>query len=248
MDLKFAFKNAMKAKRKEIKKAKTAKRAKIIVHNLPFTTTEENLREHFQIYGDIESVNILKKPDGNLIGCAFVQYKLVQSAKMAHHYLDGKPFLEREIEVAFAIAKDKYQSNKREAKSFETVGIEGEFVKEIDTSTVKIEDGTKESVENVDDDSNSDRKDNFDDEDESLQVKCEEETKKEKRSRVFSNDVLEGKTVFVKNVPFAATNDDLKECMSQFGPTIYSLICIDQFTEHSKGTAFVKFKVKFCQF
>lgn len=244
MDLKLAFKNAMKAKRKELKEAKRAKRAKIIVHNLPFTTTEENLREHFHTYGEIESINILKKPDGNLIGCAFVQFKLVQSAKKAHHYLNGKPFLEREIEVAFAIAKDKYKNNKREVKSVETVEIEDDHVKEIDTSIVKIEDDAKENIEKIDEDcdnieTNSDLK-------ESLEVKCEEERKNEKRSLAFSNDIVEGKTVFIKNVPFSATNDDLKECISQFGPTIYTLICIDQFTEHSKGTAFIKFKVKFC--
>lgn len=62
---------------------------------------------------------------------------------------------------------------------------------------------------------------------------------------MISNDVSEGRTVFIKNVPFSASNDDLKTCMEQFGPVIYALICIDPVTEHSKGTAFVKFQV--CQ-
>lgn len=64
-----------------------------------------------------------------------------------------------------------------------------------------------------------------------------------KKPHVISNDVTEGKTIFIKNVPFSATNDDLKQCLSQFGPLYYALICIDKFTEHSKGTAFVKFRV-----
>lgn len=64
-----------------------------------------------------------------------------------------------------------------------------------------------------------------------------------------SHDVNEGKTVFIKNVPFHATNEDLKQCMLQFGPVYYALICVDRLTEHSKGTAFVKFVVShfFCE-
>ena len=49
--------------------------------------------------------------------------------------------------------------------------------------------------------------------------------------------------MFVKNVPFSANNDDLRNCMEQYGQVIYALICIDPVTEHSKGTAFVKFQV-----
>lgn len=49
--------------------------------------------------------------------------------------------------------------------------------------------------------------------------------------------------MFVKNVPFSANNDDLRNCMEQFGEVLYALICIDPVTEHSKGTGFVKFQV-----
>lgn len=68
------------------------------------------------------------------------------------------------------------------------------------------------------------------------------EVKTEKKA-FESHDVNEGKTVFIKNVPFHATNEDLKQCMLQFGPVYYALICMDRLTEHSKGTAFVKFVV-----
>jgi nucleolar protein 4 len=60
---------------------------------------------------------------------------------------------------------------------------------------------------------------------------------------MVSSDVAEGRTVFIKNVPFSACNDDLKTCMEHFGQVIYALICTDPVTEHSKGTAFVKFQV-----
>lgn len=65
----------------------------------------------------------------------------------------------------------------------------------------------------------------------------------ERASRV-SNDVSEGKTIFLKNVPFSVKNDELKKYMEQFGPVYYALVCIDPLTEYSRGTAFVKFQVK----
>ena len=40
-------------------------------------------------------------------------------------------------------------------------------------------------------------------------------------------------------------NEDLKTCMEHFGPVYYALVCVDPLTEHSKGTAFVKFRVRF---
>lgn len=58
-----------------------------------------------------------------------------------------------------------------------------------------------------------------------------------------SHDIPEGKTIFLKNVSFSVTNDDLKDFMEKIGPVYYAVVCIDSLTEHSKGTAFVKFKV-----
>lgn len=66
---------------------------------------------------------------------------------------------------------------------------------------------------------------------------------KEKRPRYQSHDVSEGKTIFLKNVPFSVKNEELKKRMEMFGPVYYALVCIDSLTEFSRGTAFVKFKV-----
>jgi nucleolar protein 4 len=64
-----------------------------------------------------------------------------------------------------------------------------------------------------------------------------------KRPKRVSNDVSEGRTIFLKNVPFSVKNDELKKYMDQFGPVYYALVCIDPLTEYSRGTAFVKFQV-----
>lgn len=66
----------------------------------------------------------------------------------------------------------------------------------------------------------------------------------ENKKRFKSHDVKEGLTVFFKNVSFSVNNDELKRFMKErFGPVYYALVCVDRLTEHSKGTAFVKFRV-----
>lgn len=59
-----------------------------------------------------------------------------------------------------------------------------------------------------------------------------------------SHDISEGCTVFVKNIPFSVENLEFKKCMQKFGGVYYALICMDPLTEHSKGTGFVKFRVR----
>lgn len=75
------------------KKIIIKRKARLIIRNISFKATEESLREHFTPYGDIIEVKLLKKPDGKLIGCAFVQYKNVPMAKKALLNTNMKPFL-----------------------------------------------------------------------------------------------------------------------------------------------------------
>uniref|UniRef100_A0A182VMF9 RRM domain-containing protein n=1 Tax=Anopheles merus TaxID=30066 RepID=A0A182VMF9_ANOME len=63
--------------------------------------------------------------------------------------------------------------------------------------------------------------------------------KQEKR-----NEVEEGREVFVKNLPYDVEANELKEIMSQFGLVEKVLINRERISGHSKGTAFVIFKLK----
>ncbi|KAJ3369269.1 RNA recognition motif-containing protein [Allomyces arbusculus] len=51
----------------------------------------------------------------------------------------------------------------------------------------------------------------------------------------------EGTTVFVRNVPFDATEEELRECFAAFGKLLYVLITRDKDTDKPKGTAFACF-------
>uniref|UniRef100_A0A8D8R9P3 RNA-binding protein 28 n=1 Tax=Cacopsylla melanoneura TaxID=428564 RepID=A0A8D8R9P3_9HEMI len=121
-------------------------------------------------------------------------------------------------------------------------------------------DNEKESNSEEDDDTEDDETDedeSMDDEEiktesQDKAVKSEEQNDKkpgqqQNKKKVKSNDITEGKTVFLRNVPFHIDNNRLKQVMiAEFGYStiMYALVCIDPLTEHSKGTAFIKFKTE----
>ena len=64
-----------------------------------------------------------------------------------------------------------------------------------------------------------------------------------KRRKLNPNDADEGKTLFIRNLEFETTADELKAFFSAYGPLNYAVVCKDKLTEHPKGTAFVMFRV-----
>lgn len=264
----------MKLKKKESKKNKH--RARLIVRNLPFDVTEENLREHFAKFGEIDEVKLLKKEDGKLLGCGFVQFKLKQKAAKARHHLNGKPFLNREIECDWALPKDKYDKEHNVVEPVKIKeeptddGYETRVKTEKDDETTNVSQDVEIKNENEDliksdqsedeqaeeskrdeevEEGNSDEEEMEDEEDiEEVEIDDEKDEIQKRKPHVVSNDATEGKTIFIKNVPFTATNDDVRSTFAQFGPLYYALVCVDPLTEHSKGTAFVKFRVSFVLF
>ncbi|XP_018561291.1 RNA-binding protein 28-like [Anoplophora glabripennis] len=245
-------KQKLRERKKQAKQALKLKKARLVIKNLPFKATKENLKEYFEQYGEVANVDLLKKENGKLKGCGFIQFKLVQKAAKARHHLNGKEFMGRKVTVDFAKAIDKY---KKEIKK-ENIQENGEE-KKVDIEILKeepidVDEFTEEKIDPIEGSDiqekseNSSEDESEKDEDESEEDEEEDEIVNEsegneQKVHFESNDVSEGKTIFVKNVPFQATNDDLKQCMLQFGRVYYALICVDKLTEHSKGTAFVKF-------
>lgn len=193
-----------------------------------------------------------------------MQFEKVNSAAKAIHYANLKEFMDRSIVVDWALAKKTFEEKvktevpeieikeedeeggEKSNKSAETVEIKQE------PESDEEENSDSEDDEDVKKESSSEDEEESEEEDEETDDEETEDTKDniiktefdgEQRPKRFSNDIDEEKTVFIKNVPFRTTNEDLKQCMEQFGPVFYALICMDKLTEHSKGTAFVKFRV-----
>ncbi|XP_050441628.1 RNA-binding protein 28 [Adelges cooleyi] len=238
------------------------RRGRLIIRNLPFTTNEEQLQEHFSKFGELNDVKLLKKPDGKLIGCGFVQFVVKQNAAKAIAHTSGKDFLGRSIVVDWAIPKCKYETIHKPAVEAKNTIKEEVEIKEETLSSDDNDDEKKEEIHksktledylaiepqnDVKEENLVDFEEGDLENDTSLKRKNTEDnesvTTTENKKRFKSHDVKEGLTVFLRNVSFSVNNDELKRFLKEkFGPIYYALVCIDRLTEHSKGTAFVKFR------
>lgn len=169
----------------------------------------------------------------------------------------------RPIAIDWALPKKDFQTEKKQGDK-EVVEVKSED--EVEDVKIKVEPENPLSDEDVDfanpyESMEADVKKEEKDKDPNIsnrkrKVKEEEEDEDEedsdskedeispKRPRV-SNDVEEGKTLFIRNLDFSVTQEELKTFFDSYGKTLYALICKDSLTEHPKGTGFVKFKVRF---
>ena len=73
---------------------------KLYVGNLPFSTTDEQLREMFEQHGATSSVNVIvDRETGRSRGFAFVEFETAESAQAAREALDGKEIEGRPLRV-----------------------------------------------------------------------------------------------------------------------------------------------------
>lgn len=76
---------------------------KLYAGNLSYSTTENDLRQLFSQFGDVESVKLITdKETGRPKGFGFVAMGTEEAAQKAVAELNGKPFMERNITVAEA--------------------------------------------------------------------------------------------------------------------------------------------------
>ncbi|XP_053114072.1 RNA-binding protein 28 [Hemicordylus capensis] len=87
-----------------------SKKARLIIRNLSFKCTEDDLKAAFAPFGTVLEATLPRKPDGKLRGFAFVQFKNVLEAAKALKGMNMKEIKERPVAVDWAVARDKYQA------------------------------------------------------------------------------------------------------------------------------------------
>ncbi|MEK9138676.1 MAG: RNA-binding protein [Bacteroidota bacterium] len=96
----------------------------IYVGNLPRQATEDDLRQAFQAFGEITSVNVIKdKFSGESKGFGFVEMAKKSEAEAAMTALNGKPFMGQTIAVNEA--RPKSDSGRRGGGGFGGGGHRG---------------------------------------------------------------------------------------------------------------------------
>lgn len=94
-------------------------KARLIVRNLSFKCSEEDLRQTFAKFGTVLESKIPLKPDGKMRGFGFVMFKNVSEASKALSAMNMKEIKGRPVAVDWAVPKDKYLSSSAAEKNKE---------------------------------------------------------------------------------------------------------------------------------
>nr|XP_056702652.1 RNA-binding protein 28 [Euleptes europaea] len=97
-------------KEKPKKTRGVSKKARLIIRNLSFKCTEEDLKAAFAPFGTVLEMSLPKKPDGKMRGFAFVQFRNVLEAGKALKGMNMKEIKERPVAVDWAVPREKYQA------------------------------------------------------------------------------------------------------------------------------------------
>lgn len=201
---------------------------KLIVRNLPWSIKEpEDLSVLFRSFGKVKFVTLPKK-NGKLSGFGFVTLRGRKNAEKALQTINGKEIDGRQLAVDWAVEKDVWETTKKDD--------EDEEEEEKESDDVKMEDASGPLEEPSDDETSSDEDDEDEDEDlddDELDDLDEEDENKE--------DDRNSSTIFLRNLPFTATDDSVYEHFTQFGPLRYARVVLDHETERPRGTGFVCF-------
>ncbi|KAH7099952.1 hypothetical protein BKA62DRAFT_268558 [Auriculariales sp. MPI-PUGE-AT-0066] len=266
------------------KKSGTPQRnSRLIVRNLPFSVTEDDLRATFLQYGPIYSVNIPQTaaaagsgddeagPSSTTTrgkGFAFVWFVSKPDAEKAIAGANGKPMRLAEDSATIAAAGSTKKAVKRKGKENEARLIavdwalsknhwEAEKAKIEDAMEVDEEELASESEEesavegNADEGSASeseegglgvhDGKDSDEESDDDDAIDNDRSDDEEPKARPQLPDTDVGTTLFIRNVPYDATEDDIRTTFRAFGTLRYARITIDKETGRSRGTGFACF-------
>ncbi|KAG6036088.1 hypothetical protein E4U19_003786 [Claviceps sp. Clav32 group G5] len=237
-------------------RAEAQKPPKLIIRNLPWSIkTSEHLSQLFRSYGKVKYADLPQK-NGKLRGFGFVTIRGKKNAENAVEGVNGKEIDGRTLAVDYAVDKatwDEQQEKEREKEEADAPP-EGPDVDEApaeedeedETSSAGSEeqkpqkgkdDGLDADLENF----MKNHMQNMEDEDDEEDEEDEQgEADMNKRS-LKPNTTDNTSTVFIRNLPFTTTDEQLKAFFSHFGAVRYARVVFDKVTEKAAGTGFVCF-------
>uniref|UniRef100_A0A8C8DMK4 RNA binding motif protein 28 n=1 Tax=Oryzias sinensis TaxID=183150 RepID=A0A8C8DMK4_9TELE len=149
-------------------------KSRLIIRNLSFKCSEDDLKEVFEKYGTVLEAKIPLKPDGKMRGFAFVLFKNVCGAAKALKEMNLKEIKGRPVAVDWAVPKDKYtastqSSHPGNADSEHDTCDEGEeqsqVVQPVEEPKAKEEDESEDEDDSEDNENSEDEEGNSEDED-----------------------------------------------------------------------------------
>lgn len=214
------------------------RRSRIIIKNLPWSCKDsQKLKNIFNRFGTVTDAYIPMKKGGLMKGFAFVVMRKHAAAEKAVAESKGLKIDGREVQVSLAMEKSKWeQQQQEEQKAAKNTESTEKSAEESENEEDEENDSDEDGDEEEDDDENADDDDDDDDDEEAQQDNEFEDLNdhdKANKQEAFS--------VFVRNIPYDADAETLKEHFLQFGAVKYALPVIDKVTGVARGSAFVAF-------
>ena len=240
---------------------------RIIVKNLPKKITEEEIKNHFSQKGVVTDVKIMHKEDGRSRNFCFVGFKTEQSAKDAIKYfnqtylktmkisvekakLQGDPSLKKKGKI---IKKNNKNNEENENEEVETKDSKIKKILDLAKKTKnadKFDEALKNQNINNESKQNEEIKkdDNIDEKEEKNENKEEKDNndilKKDenKINTLINQKNLDPKRLYLRNIPFDITEDDIRQKFEKYGTINEIHIPINYKTNQSFGYAYVSYE------
>ena len=238
---------------------------KLIVRNLPWSIkTPDQLSHLFLSFGKVKFAD-LPQNKGKLRGFGFVTIRGRKNAEKALEAINGKEIDGRTLAVDWAVDKSiwngqqqpesdapssKHQKDQQKTKQTEedddATSSEGSSSSDEDNAESN---GSKPKDKELDDDLKNFLKNhmqNLEDEDGEEEENDEEDEDDGEKApldgpQTSARTTDNSSTVFVRNLPFTATDGQLKGFFSNFGTVHYARVVVDKATDKPAGTGFVRF-------
>ena len=220
---------------------------RLIIRNLPWSfKRSEQLTTLFQSYGKVKQASLPTGKKGLSSGFGFVLLRGRKNAEKAIAGLNGKSVDGRTITVDWAMDKDTWVSSqtaekrkKQAEESDDKQDLELNSGVDIDDRAeqdgLDLQDVTKDLTEEAEDQLEEDS-DSLDDDSHQLEDEDEGVELEDEKTEDYSG------TLFIRNLPFTATDESLFRHFLQFGSLRYARVVMDHETDRSRGVAFVCFR------
>ncbi|KAH7308201.1 hypothetical protein B0I35DRAFT_443116 [Stachybotrys elegans] len=231
---------------------------KLIVRNLPWSIkTSDQLSQLFRSFGKVKFAD-LPQTKGKLKGFGFVTIRGKSNAEKALEAINGKEIDGRTLAVDWAVDKSTWEQQQQKEEEDDNDDDEDDDDAEDDEEEDDEEDDggvglDEDAAQSAKPKSRDDELDadlaNFmknhmgnmedeDEEDEDEEDEDEDEAVNQPPKKLMTDNSA---TVFVRNLPFTTTDEQLKNFFGHFGKIRYARVVIDKMTEKPAGTGFVCF-------
>lgn len=243
------------------------KSTKLIIRNLPWSIKKsDQLAKLFQSFGKVRYAD-LPQTKGKLKGFGFVTLRGRPNAEKALEAINGKEIGGRTLAVDWAVDKNTWEQQKDDDEEDDEGSDDNDDKRDMDeTGSVDANEASvgEEPVKNRDSELDADLANfmknhlqNLEEEDGDEDEEIQHDDDDDEMDEIDESDYLENSeapvaparermtdnssTVFIRNMPFTTTDEQLKTFFGHFGKIRYARVVMDRVTEKPAGTGFVCF-------